>query len=103
MSKLICNLPAIEVWVRKEYLRDGQDGHGEFVKGIWVSCKSLPGRAFTLRHICQSMVRYLINSLSVHSAHHLRHQHQTLIYITFSFGIVWIIMSLLYKNNLLVL
>ena len=46
MSKLICNLPAIEVWVRKEYLRDHQDGHGDFVKGVWVSCKSLPGRAF---------------------------------------------------------
>ena len=46
MSKLICNLPAVEVWIRKEYLRDGKDGHGKFVKGIWVSCKSLPGRAF---------------------------------------------------------
>ena len=46
MSKLICNLPAIDVWVRKEYLRDQKDGHGKFVKGVWVSCKSLPGRAF---------------------------------------------------------
>jgi len=46
MPKLICNLPAISVWVRKEYLRDHVDGHGEFVKGVWVSCKSLPGRAF---------------------------------------------------------
>jgi hypothetical protein len=31
MSTLICNLPAQHVWVRKEYLRDHQDGHGEFV------------------------------------------------------------------------
>ena len=46
MSQLICNLPAIHVWVRKEYLRDHQDGHGEFVKGVWISCKSMPGRAF---------------------------------------------------------
>lgn len=46
MSQLICNLPAIHVWVRKEYLRDHEDGHGEFVKGVWVSCKSMPGRAF---------------------------------------------------------
>ena len=46
MAELICNLPAIHVWVRKEYLRDHQDGHGEFVKGVWVSAKSLPGRAF---------------------------------------------------------
>ena len=46
MSQLICNLPAIHVWVRREYLRDHQDGHGEFVKGVWISCKSMPGRAF---------------------------------------------------------
>ena len=46
MSTLICNLPAVHVWVRKEYLRDHKDGHGEFVKGVWVSAKSMPGRAF---------------------------------------------------------
>tara|TARA_R110001592_G_scaffold45855_1_gene146348 strand:- start:1116 stop:1763 length:648 start_codon:yes stop_codon:yes gene_type:complete len=46
LSQLICNLPAIHVWVRREYLRDHEDGHGEFVKGVWVSCKSMPGRAF---------------------------------------------------------
>ena len=43
---LICNLPAEKVWVRKEYLRDHQDGHGEFVEGVWVCAKSIPGRAF---------------------------------------------------------
>ena len=48
MSTLICNLPSIEVWVRKEYLRDLEDGHGEFVKGVWVTAKSIPGRAFYL-------------------------------------------------------
>ena len=46
MSCLIANLPAVEVWVRKEYLTDHQSGHGEFVKGVWVSVKSIPGRAF---------------------------------------------------------
>jgi len=46
MSELICNLPAIKVKVRREYLRDLEDGHGEFVDGIWVSAKSIPGRAF---------------------------------------------------------
>ena len=46
MSELICNLPSTDVWVRREYLRDHQDGHGEFVKGVWVSAKSIPGRAF---------------------------------------------------------
>ena len=46
MPTLICNLPSIDVWVRKEYLRDHEDGHGEFVKGVWVTAKSIPGRAF---------------------------------------------------------
>lgn len=46
MSCLITNLPQIEVWVRKEYLMDLKEGHGEYVKGIWVSAKSMPGRAF---------------------------------------------------------
>ena len=46
MSELICNMPAEKVWVRKEYLRDLKDGHGEFVEGVWVSAKSIPGRAF---------------------------------------------------------
>ena len=44
MSTLICNLPSQEIWVRKEYLTDHQFGHGEFVKGVWVSSKSIPGR-----------------------------------------------------------
>jgi len=43
---LICNLPDEKVYVRKEYLRDLQDGYGEFVEGVWVSAKSIPGRAF---------------------------------------------------------
>ena len=46
MAGLICNLPSIEVWVRKEYLRDLDDGFGEFEKGVWVTAKSIPGRAF---------------------------------------------------------
>ena len=46
MSSLICNLPAQHVWVRKEYLMDHESGHGEYVKGIWISAKSIPGRAF---------------------------------------------------------
>ena len=35
MACLIANLPAYEVWVRKEYLTDHQSGHGEFVKGVF--------------------------------------------------------------------
>ena len=46
MSNLIVNLPAINVWVRKEYLTDFKSGFGEFTRGVWVSAKSIPGRAF---------------------------------------------------------
>ena len=46
MSTLITNLPSTKVYVRKEYLRDLNDGFGEFVEGVWVSAKSIPGRAF---------------------------------------------------------
>ena len=46
MSCLFTNLPATKVWVRKEYLCDFKDGHGEFVEGVWVCAKSIPGRAF---------------------------------------------------------
>jgi hypothetical protein len=46
VSTLITNLPAQHVWVRREYLRDHLDGHGEYVRGVWISAKSIPGRAF---------------------------------------------------------
>jgi len=46
MSELICNMPSEKVWVRKEYLTDFQSGEDEFVEGVWVSAKSIPGRAF---------------------------------------------------------
>ena len=32
--------------MRKEYLRDLRDGHGEYELAYWVSLKSIPGRAF---------------------------------------------------------
>ena len=46
MSTLITNLPPVKVWVRKEYLRDLRDGHGEYTLGYWNSVKSIPGRVF---------------------------------------------------------
>ena len=45
MSFLIANLPPIKVYVKKQYLYDHQKGHGEFVEGVWISCKSIQGRA----------------------------------------------------------
>tara|TARA_B100000131_G_C17873947_1_gene515399 strand:- start:51 stop:698 length:648 start_codon:yes stop_codon:yes gene_type:complete len=46
LSTLLTNLPSTKVYVRKEYLRDLNDGFGEFVEGVWVCAKSIPGRAF---------------------------------------------------------
>lgn len=45
MSFLTHPLPPITVKVRKEYLYDLEKGHGEFVDGVWVSVKSVTGKA----------------------------------------------------------
>ena len=45
MTTLVANVPPTKVWVRREYLRDLRDGHGEYTPGYWVTCKSLTGRA----------------------------------------------------------
>jgi hypothetical protein len=45
MTTLVANVPPVRVWVRREYLRDLRDGHGEYTPGYWVTCKSLTGRA----------------------------------------------------------
>ena len=45
MSFLVANLPPIKVLVKKQYLYDHQKGKGEFVEGVWISCKSIQGRA----------------------------------------------------------
>ena len=42
---LQANLPPIELFVKKEYLYDLEKGHGELVEGLWVSVKSIQGRA----------------------------------------------------------
>ena len=43
---LLVNAPPLKVWVRREYLRDLRDSHGEYALGYVVSIKSLPGRCF---------------------------------------------------------
>ena len=45
MALLCANLPHIEVYVKKEFLYDHQKGHGEVVEGVWVTVKSIQGRA----------------------------------------------------------
>ena len=46
MAFLVHNLPPIEVYVKKEYLYDLEKGHGELTPGMWISVKSIEGRAF---------------------------------------------------------
>jgi len=45
MAFLVTNVPHTDVYVKKEYLYDLQKGHGEFVEGVWVTAKSIQGRA----------------------------------------------------------
>jgi hypothetical protein len=45
MSYIIANIPPISCYVRKEYLRDLQDGHGQFTPCYWVTVKALRHRA----------------------------------------------------------
>ena len=45
MAFLVHNLPPISVLVRKEYLYDLEKGHGEYTPGMWISVKSIQGRA----------------------------------------------------------
>jgi len=45
MAFLVHSLPPVHVYVRREYLRDLEDGHGELVKGIWITVKSVQGKA----------------------------------------------------------
>ena len=45
MSFLVANVPPIEVLVKKEYLYDHERGHGKYEPGVWVTCKSIQGRA----------------------------------------------------------
>jgi hypothetical protein len=45
MAFLVANLPPVKVFVKKEYLYDHEKGHGELVEGVWVTVKSIQGRA----------------------------------------------------------
>ena len=45
MAFLIANLPPTKVYIKKEYLYDHEKGHGELVEGVWITVKSIQGRA----------------------------------------------------------
>ena len=41
----IANIPYMKCWVKREYLRDLNDGHGEFEACVLIAVKSIQGRA----------------------------------------------------------
>tara|TARA_S200002703_G_scaffold38048_1_gene33320 strand:+ start:952 stop:1254 length:303 start_codon:yes stop_codon:yes gene_type:complete len=100
MSTLICNLPSIDVWVRREYLRDLQDGHGEFVKGVWVTAKSIPGRAFYFEtYLPDYGALYDKLPISAFVSDPVT-PIQIWIFTIFSFGIAWIMAWSLFVSSL---
>lgn len=51
MAYLIANLPPVQCYVKKEYLYDLQDHHGEFEPCVWVSVKSVKGKALYIESL----------------------------------------------------
>jgi hypothetical protein len=45
MSYALANIPPVSCYVRREYLRDFQDGYGEFTPAYWVTVKAIRARA----------------------------------------------------------
>lgn len=51
MSYLVSNLPPIQCFIKKEYLYDLGKGFGEFEPCVWVSVKSIKGRALYIESL----------------------------------------------------
>jgi hypothetical protein len=49
MPTLNHNVPPLKILVRKEYLYDGEQGHGEYVEAVMLTVKSLSGLALTFQ------------------------------------------------------
>jgi len=48
MSHIVANLPPVKCFVRREFLYDFEQGHGELVPCWWITIKSLRGQAFRI-------------------------------------------------------
>jgi hypothetical protein len=48
MSHIVANLPPVKCFVRREFLYDFEQGHGELEPCWWISIKSLRGQAFRI-------------------------------------------------------
>ena len=66
MAHLAINTPHEEVFVKKEYLYDLEKGHGELTPGIWVTAKSIMGRALYFETFLPEYGALLINYLYQH-------------------------------------
>ena len=42
---MVHNVPIVPVYVKKEYLYDLEKGHGELTPGVWITVKSVMGKA----------------------------------------------------------
>lgn len=51
MSFLVASLPPIKCFVKKEFLYNGESGHGEFEPAVWVSLKALRGQVFRIESL----------------------------------------------------
>jgi len=51
MAYLIANLPPVQCFIKKEYLYDLEKGHGELTPCIWVTVKSIKGRALYIESL----------------------------------------------------
>ena len=45
MAFMVHNVPIVPVYVKKEYLYDLEKGHGELTPGVWITVKSVMGKA----------------------------------------------------------
>lgn len=50
------SIPPLKVFVRKEYLYDGQKGHGEFITGVLVSARAMSGQALLFQVLLENGV-----------------------------------------------
>jgi len=54
MSYLVANVPSVQCFVRREYLRDLTDSFGEYDECFWVTTKSIQNRALYFEsYICE--------------------------------------------------
>ena len=51
MSFLVASLPPIQCFVKREFLYNGESGHGELEPAVWVSLKALRGQVFRIESL----------------------------------------------------